>query len=43
VADDRPLALSPALMTALVVSLVGIIFIGVYPGPFIKVAQGLFH
>jgi NADH-quinone oxidoreductase subunit N len=43
VADDRPLALSPALMTALVVSLVGIIFIGVYPHPFIKVAQGLFQ
>ncbi|HYG81646.1 MAG TPA: NADH-quinone oxidoreductase subunit N [Pyrinomonadaceae bacterium] len=41
VADDRPLALSPALMTALVISLVGIIFIGIYPHPFIKVAQGL--
>lgn len=41
VADDRPLSLSPALMTALVVSLIGIIFIGVYPDPFIKVAQGL--
>jgi NADH-quinone oxidoreductase subunit N len=43
VADDRPLALSPPLMTALVVSLVGIIFIGVYPEPFIKIAQGLWH
>ncbi len=43
IADDRPLSLSPALITALVVSLVGIIFIGVYPGPFIKIAQGLFH
>ncbi|HWT00097.1 MAG TPA: NADH-quinone oxidoreductase subunit N [Pyrinomonadaceae bacterium] len=41
VADERPLSLSPALMTALVVSLVGIIFIGIYPHPFIKVAQGL--
>ncbi len=41
VADDRPLSLSPALITALVVSLVGIIFIGIYPQPFIKVAQGL--
>jgi NADH-quinone oxidoreductase subunit N len=41
VADDRPLALSPALMTALVVSLVGIIFIGIYPQPFINIAQGL--
>ncbi len=34
IADDKPLALSPALHTALVVSLVGIIFIGVYPQPF---------
>ncbi|MDT4969572.1 MAG: NADH-quinone oxidoreductase subunit [Acidobacteriota bacterium] len=41
VADDRPLSLSPALMTALVISLVGIIFIGIYPNPFIKIAQGL--
>lgn len=42
VADDRPLALSPALTTALVVSLIGVIFIGIYPQPFIKVAQALF-
>lgn len=41
VADDRPLALSPALQTALVISLVGIIFIGVYPQPFIDLAQKL--
>ena len=41
VADDRPLALSPALTTALVVSLVGIIFIGIYPQPFIDIAQKL--
>ncbi|HSE32768.1 MAG TPA: NADH-quinone oxidoreductase subunit N [Pyrinomonadaceae bacterium] len=40
-ADDKPLSLSPALQTALAVSLVGIIFIGVYPQPFIKVAQQL--
>ena len=33
IADDKPLSLSPALQTALVVSLVGIIFIGVYPQP----------
>lgn len=39
VADDRPLSLSPALWTALVFALVGIIFIGVYPDPFIKIAQ----
>jgi NADH-quinone oxidoreductase subunit N len=41
VADDRPLSLSPALKTALVVSLVGIIFIGIYPQPFINLARQL--
>ncbi len=41
VADDKPLALSPALKTALAVSLVGIIFVGVYPQPFVKIAQQL--
>jgi NADH-quinone oxidoreductase subunit N len=40
-ADDRPLALSPALLTALAVSLVGIIFVGVYPQPFVKAALQL--
>ncbi len=39
VADERPLSFSPALKTALVISLIGIIFIGVYPQPFIDVAQ----
>lgn len=41
VADDRPLALSPALRTALVISLIGIIVIGIYPQPFIDLAQKL--
>lgn len=41
VADDKPLALSPALQTALVVCLVGIIFIGVYPQPLIVIVQKL--
>ena len=41
VADDQPLALSPALQTALVASLVGIVVIGVYPQPFISIAQKL--
>ncbi|HKR59419.1 MAG TPA: NADH-quinone oxidoreductase subunit N [Pyrinomonadaceae bacterium] len=41
VADDRPLEISPALQTALVASLVGIIFIGIYPQPFISIAQRL--
>jgi NADH-quinone oxidoreductase subunit N len=41
VADNEPLELSPALRTALVLSLVGIIFTGVYPQPFISLAQKL--
>jgi NADH-quinone oxidoreductase subunit N len=41
VADDRPLALSPALRVALVVSLIGVIIIGIYPQPFISLAQKL--
>jgi len=41
VADDQPLALSPALQTALVASLLGIIAIGVYPQPLIKLVQRL--
>jgi NADH-quinone oxidoreductase subunit N len=41
VADDQPLSLSPALQTALVVSLVGIIAIGVFPQPVIRIVQAL--
>jgi NADH-quinone oxidoreductase subunit N len=41
IADDKPLSLSPALQTALVVSLAGIIFIGVYPQPVIEIVQRL--
>jgi NADH-quinone oxidoreductase subunit N len=41
VADNRPLALSPALQTALIVSVVGVLVVGVYPHPFIKLAQDL--
>jgi NADH-quinone oxidoreductase subunit N len=41
VADDEPLSLSPALKTALVASLIGIIFIGIYPQPFILLAHKL--
>lgn len=41
IADDKPLALSPALRTALVLSLVGIILVGVFPQPFISVAEKL--
>ena len=41
VADDQPLSLSPALRTALAVSVVGIVIIGVYPQPIISVAQDL--
>ncbi|HEX8458349.1 MAG TPA: NADH-quinone oxidoreductase subunit N [Pyrinomonadaceae bacterium] len=40
-ADSRPLSLSPALRAALVVAVVGVIVIGVYPQPFINLAQTL--
>lgn len=39
VADAQPLELSPALRAALLASLSGIIFVGIYPHPFIKLAQ----
>lgn len=42
VADEEPLTMSPALRTALVAALVGILFVGVYPQPFIVLAQKLF-
>jgi len=42
IADDQPLTMSPALRTALVATLVGVLFIGVYPQPFIVLAQKLF-
>lgn len=41
VADDKPLAMSAPLQTALVASLVGIIFIGLYPQPIIQIVQRL--
>jgi NADH-quinone oxidoreductase subunit N len=41
IADDQPLSLSPALQAALVVSLVAIVFIGVYPQPLIEIVQRL--
>jgi NADH-quinone oxidoreductase subunit N len=41
VADTQPLELSPPLRTALLVSLAGILFIGVYPQPLINLAQKL--
>lgn len=40
-ADARPLALSPALQVALAVAVVGVVFIGVYPQPFITLAQSV--
>ncbi|HVF27894.1 MAG TPA: proton-conducting transporter membrane subunit, partial [Pyrinomonadaceae bacterium] len=39
--DARPLSLSPALQTALVVCVAGVILSGVYPQPFIQAAQSL--
>jgi NADH-quinone oxidoreductase subunit N len=41
IADNKPLALSPPLQVALIVSVVGIIVIGVYPQPFIELTQKL--
>jgi len=41
IADNKPLALSPALQVALTVSVVGVIVIGIYPQPFIWLAQWL--
>src|SRR5438876_8128587 len=41
IADDKPLSLSPSLRTALVISLAGIVLIGVYRQPFIEISQKL--
>jgi NADH-quinone oxidoreductase subunit N len=41
IADNEPLSISPALRTALVAALVAILFIGIYPQPFIVLAQKL--
>src|SRR6059058_2359256 len=41
IADEQPLTMSPALKAAMVAALVGIIVIGVYPQPFIVLAQKL--
>jgi NADH-quinone oxidoreductase subunit N len=41
IADNKPLALSPALQMALVISVIGIILIGIYPQPLISLAQNL--
>ena len=41
IADAEPLTLSVSLRTALVAALAGILFIGVYPQPFIALAQKL--
>ena len=40
-ADRAPLSLSPALRAALVIAVVGVIVIGIYPQPFINMAQTL--
>src|SRR5689334_8936845 len=39
IADNKPLALSPALQVALVVAVIGVIVIGVFPQPFISLTQ----
>src|SRR5207248_8134544 len=40
-AEEEPLTLSRPLQTAMVVALLGILFIGIYPQPFIVLAQKL--
>jgi NADH-quinone oxidoreductase subunit N len=40
-ADDKPLALAPALQVALIVSLVGVLITGIFPQHVIKLAQDL--
>jgi NADH-quinone oxidoreductase subunit N len=42
VADAEPLSMSPALRTAMVATLIGVLFVGLYPQPFIVLAQKLF-
>ena len=41
IADEEPLTMSTPLRTAMIASLIGIVFIGVYPQPFIVLAQKL--
>src|SRR5688572_5482760 len=41
IADNRPLSLSPALQTALIVSVIGVLIIGIFPHPLIKLSQNL--
>ena len=41
IADNKPLSLSPALQVALAVAVIGVIVVGVFPQPFIKLAQNL--
>jgi len=41
IADDKPLMLSPALRVAVFVSLVGILFIGIWPEKIIAVTRAL--
>jgi NADH-quinone oxidoreductase subunit N len=41
IADDKPLTLSPALWTALAISVIGVIFVGIYPDPILSRVQVL--
>jgi NADH-quinone oxidoreductase subunit N len=41
VADDRPLALSRALQVSVVASLIGVLFIGIWPQPIVAIAKKL--
>jgi hypothetical protein len=41
IADNRPLALSPALVAALVVCVIGVIAIGIVPDRVLRITQDL--
>ena len=41
IADNKPLALSPALQAALVVAVAGVLIVGIYPQPLIDTTQKL--
>lgn len=41
IADNKPLSLSPALQTALIIAVIGVIISGIYPQPFIAITRVL--
>jgi hypothetical protein len=41
IADNKPLSLSNPLKAALAISVAGVLFVGVWPQPFIKLAMAI--